>query len=363
MIVSLPQDNASLPASRFVGTPLVPAPPILVSSLAARLGVAAVCLFALSACTSFQKTTPLSPESEAILNDPNAKLPTVVAATAANSSIPVLVNDQPITAYDINQRYRLLRLGGGKTDQKGATEDLINETLEMLEAQRRGVTIADARVDGAFASIAQNVKMSPKQLSAALAAQGIQDTSLKKRLRAQMSWQVLVQQRTQQKATVSNEDLATAITAQGGNADASKITQMTLQQIIFVVPKGSAPGVYSQRKSEAEAFRQRFAGCDKSLEQAKTLRGVVVKDIGRRDSTDLVGPQGEAIAKTPAGKTAPPSQTDAGIEVVAVCSTRDIQSTAAVRSEVEDQLLLKQSADLGKDYLKELRDRAIIEYR
>ena len=49
--------------------------------------------------------------------------------------------------------------------------------------------------------------------------------------------------------------------------------------------------------------------------------------------------------------------------MIAVCTTRDIQSTAAVRSEVEDQLLLKQSADLGKDYLKELRDRAIIEYR
>ena len=338
-------------------------PAVRSSSLLGRLGVAAVCLVALSACTSFEKAAPLSPESEALLNDPNAKLPTVVSTTAANSSIPVLVNDEPITAYDIDQRYRLLRLGGGKTDKKGATDDLINETLEMLEAQRQGVRIADAQVDGAYGSIAQNVKMSPKQLTAALAAQGIQDVSLKKRLRAQMSWQVLVKRRTQQKATVSNEDLATAISAKGGEADASKVTQMTLQQIIFVVPKGSAPGVYSQRKAEAEAFRQRFAGCDKSFEQAKALRGVVVKDVGRRDSTDLVGPEGEAIAKTPAGKTAPPSQTNDGIELIAICSTHDIQSTAAVRSEVEDQLLIKQSADLGKDYLKELRDRAIIEYR
>ncbi len=233
----------------------------------------------------------------------------------------------------------------------------------MLEAQRQGVSIPDAQVDNAYGSIAQNVKMSPKQLTAALAGQGIQDVSLKKRLRAQMSWQVLVKRRTQQKATVSNEDLATAISAKGGEADASKVTQMTLQQIIFVVPKGSAPGVYNQRKGEAEAFRQRFAGCDKSFEQAKALRGVVVKDVGRRNSTDLVGPEGEAIAKTPAGKTAPPSQTNDGIELIAVCSTHDIQSTAAARAEVEDQLLLKQSADLGKDYLKELRDRAIIEYR
>ena len=68
----------------------------------------------------FDRKPALSPESAALLDDPNAKLPTVVTTTAANSSIPVLVNDVPITAYDINQRYRLLRLGGGKADQKGA---------------------------------------------------------------------------------------------------------------------------------------------------------------------------------------------------------------------------------------------------
>jgi hypothetical protein len=34
-----------------------------------------------------------------------------------------------------------------------------------------------------------------------------------------------------------------------------------------------------------------------------------------------------------------------------------------VRADVENSLYLKQAEGLGKDYLKELRDRAIIEYR
>ena len=96
---------------------------------------------------------------------------------------------------------------------------------------------------------------------------------------------------------------------------------------------------------------------------AQKLRGVVVKDMGRRDSTQLEGPDGEAIQKVPAGKTAPAVQTKQGIEIVAVCATRDIQSTSAARADVENSLYLKQAEGLGKDYLKELRDRAIIEYR
>jgi peptidyl-prolyl cis-trans isomerase SurA len=283
--------------------------------------------------------------------------------TISNSSIPILVNDVPITAYDISQRLKLMRLGGAKgATQKAAIEELIDETLEMIEAERRGVAVPDGQANAAFASIASRVKMSPDQFARALGSQGVDASSLKKRLKAQIAWQQLVQRRTQLKASVKTEDVTAAL-LEKGNPDAMTIREFTLQQIVFVVPSGSPPGVYVQRKREAEAFRQRFPGCERSLDEAKKLRGVVVKDIGRRDSTQLDGPEGEAIQKVAAGKTAPATQTKQGIEIIAVCSTRDIQSTSAVRADVENSLYLKQAEGLGKDYLKELRDRAIIEYR
>ena len=214
----------------------------------------------------------------------------------------------------------------------------------------------------AFTSIGARLKLSPAALTKALGSEGIQATSLKKRLEAQMSWQALVQQRTQQKASVKREDVTAALNAKG-DPNALTINEYTLQRIIFVVPSGSSAGAYAQRRNEASAFRQRFPGCDESLAKAKLLRGVVVKDIGRRDSTQLAGPDGDAIQKTAVGATAPPTQTDQGIELIAVCASKAIQSSAAARTEVENGLYLKQAQDLGKDYLKELRDRAIIEYR
>ena len=80
-------------------------------------------------------------------------------------------------------------------------------------------------------------------------------------------------------------------------------------------------------------------------------------------SNELTGPEGKMVQDT-AGR-----QDDAAVagrpghQLVAVCSKRDIKSNAAARTEIEQKLTFEQSKDLGKDYLKELRDKAIIEYR
>lgn len=280
----------------------------------------------------------------------------------SNKSIPIVVNGVPITSYDINQRVRLMRLGGGSASTKTAADELIDETLQDLEGQRRGISVSEGTINSAFGQIASNLKLSPAQLTQALRGEGIEPETLKRRLRGQMVWQQLVQQRTQQRGAVRQDDVLAALREKG---DPQSITtkEFILQQIVFVVPAGSSANLYSQRRSEANAFRQRYRGCGEALEQAKALRGVVVKDIGRRDSSQLQGADGEAIAKTAVGKTAPPMQTDQGIELIAVCSVKEIQSTAIARAEVENSLYLRQAEGLGKDYLQELRDRAIIEYR
>jgi peptidyl-prolyl cis-trans isomerase SurA len=323
------------------------------------------CAVALSACTNSGGGWFGSESASAATATPPAPqtATTPLAKTVAHTSIPALVNDVPITEYDVNQRMRLDRLGnGGKPASRQAVlDELIDELVEAIEGQRQNIGIPDQQVDGAFANIAQHVKMTPAGLTKALASEGIDAKSLKKRLRAQMLWQALVQRRTAAKATVTNQAVKEALAAKG-NANPTT-TEYRLQQIIFVVPHGSGAAVAAQRRSQAIAFRQRFSGCEGSIEQAKQLRDVVVKDMGRRMASDLTGPQGEAVLKTKVGDTTPPLTTDDGISLIAVCATHDVQSTAQVRTEVENNLYIKQAADLGKDYLKELRDRAIIERR
>jgi peptidyl-prolyl cis-trans isomerase SurA len=285
-----------------------------------------------------------------------------LAPADADSSIRVLVNDQPITSYDISQRARLMTLAGEKGGEKAATDQLIDEAIEMQDAKRLGLAIPDAQVDAAFASIAQNLKLSPDKFEKALAAQNVEAATLKKRLRAQIIWHQLIKARVAHDAAVKPSDVTAALFAEG-SPDTITTKELTLQQILFVVPKGSSTGYVVQRRREAESYRLRFTGCDHSIEEAKSLTDVTVRNIGRRDTSQLTGPRGEEVKKLAAGKTSSPEQTDLGIEVVAVCSIREIQSNAAARSEIEAKLAGEQSTGIGKDYLKQLHDKAVIEYR
>jgi peptidyl-prolyl cis-trans isomerase SurA len=329
--------------------------------LCARIAAAALMASVVAACSSLPNPFDRNANAEVTIPPPEEQK-VDAGKIGGSNAIPVLVNDVPITRYDITQRTRLMAIAGVKGGEKAATDELINEALQMGEAQRRGLRVSAERINDAYAGIAGGLKMTPTQLTQALGGEGIDAATLKRRLEAQISWQQLVAARAQATGQVKASDVTEALLAKG-DPTALTLKEYVLQQIVFVVPSGSSAGQYDQRRREAEAFRQRFQGCDKSLDQAKTLRGVVVKDIGRRDASQLGGSDGEAIRNTAAGKTTRPSQTPQGIEMIAVCSVREVQSAAAARVEVENQLFLKQSADLGKDYLKELRDHATIVYR
>ena len=145
--------------------------------------------------------------------------------------------------------------------------------------------------------------------------------------------------------------------------DKLETTEFTLQQILFVVPKGSSAGYFAQRRREAEGFRLRFAGCDKSLELAKGLKDVVVRNIGRRVANELTGDDGKEVRDTPVGKTTHPVQVDQGVTLVAVCATRSVKGDAVARTDIESKLMAEQTKGVGDEYLKELRGKAIIQYR
>jgi peptidyl-prolyl cis-trans isomerase SurA len=284
------------------------------------------------------------------------------AAVRADSTIKVLVNDEAITSYDVAQRTSLMALAGEKGGAKLALDQLIDEAVEISEAKKRGFVAPDARVSAAYASIAGNMKLTPDALSKALQSRGVSPDALKRRLKVQISWQQLMQARNRFEVSVKPSDVTAQLLAKG-SPDNMSTTEFILQQIIFVIPAGSSAGYITQRRREAEAFRIRFQGCDTSVELAKGLKDVLVRPFGRHMSNDLTGPDGKMVQDTPVGKTTKPTQLDQGITLVAVCSKRDIKSNAAARTEIEQKLAFEQGKDLGKDYLKELRGKAVIEYR
>src|SRR5258707_15226994 len=73
--------------------------------------------------------------------------------------VAVLVNGDPITEYDIEQRSKLMMLGnqGQKPTRQALVEELINERLKIQLLKRYAIPDVDKDVDNAYANMARRM--------------------------------------------------------------------------------------------------------------------------------------------------------------------------------------------------------------
>ncbi|MEZ5839298.1 MAG: SurA N-terminal domain-containing protein [Hyphomicrobiales bacterium] len=287
-----------------------------------------------------------------------------VAATGASAqvSIKALVNDEPITSFDVAQRSRLMALSGQGGSEKKALEELIDERLQVQEATRRNVAVSDSEVESAFSTIAQRSKISTAQLSQALRARGVDPSTLKDRIRAALAWRQVVQARFRATIQVREQDVVAALQKKGEEKKI-KATEFTLKQVIFVIPGNASGGLKEQRRREAEALRSRFSSCANSLEIVKGLRDVAVRDLGKRTSTELSPDMAKTLSETAVGKLTKPQVEPGGVNMIAVCDKKEIVSEAAAQDELKNEMMSEEGEILARRYIRDLRQDAVIEYR
>ena len=283
----------------------------------------------------------------------------------AASEVSVVVNRQPITSYQIRQRaaFMKLRRETGNITQK-ATDELITESLKKQEVARRGINIPESAVDEAFGKFAQDNKLTTDQLGQVLSRAGFSTQAFKDYIRVQMGWGQAVQARMRTKDKLSEQDVVQRMLAQGGKKPTT--TEYTLQQVIFVIPNGKQAAMQGARTSEANAFRSRFQSCDRSYDQAKQLRDVTVRDLGRVAQPELPPRwKDDVTAISNGGRTTPVKATERGVEFLAVCSTKSISDDIAAAMVFQSRDLEKLGKEKEPDaaYLKDLRDNAQIARR
>lgn len=282
----------------------------------------------------------------------------------AQTRIELVVNDEPITNYAIDQRARLVKLtgGGGRNPRSEAQEQLIEETLQMQEAKRNGVRVPDAQVNSAFADIAQRVKLSPSNFEKALLQNGVNPQTLKDRLRTQIAWAQVVRSRYSSSRSLTEQDLIATLREKGSDA-AKDTTEYQLDRVIVVVPKSASGGEVSRAQAKARQLRSRFTSCADGLALARELQGVVVKSVGRRLANELPDNMQETIAETSVGRLTPPEKSDEGYVMIAVCAKETVQSTEAAIQEVQQEIAGEEGELFSRQYLRNLRKDAVIERR
>lgn len=286
-------------------------------------------------------------------------------ATVAEAAIKVIVNDVPITDYDITQRARLITLTerkGAAAARRQAQQELIDDQIKLSEAKRVGVTASTSEVDNAFNNIARNVKLSPSQLVKALGQGGVKADTLKARLKAQITWNKLVRGRFGGSLEVDESDIIAALKKTDEEKRQSSI-EYDLKRVIVVVPKKSSNSFKAQRKREINQLRKSFNSCDEMGAVLGQYKEVVVQPIGRRLETELPPNVLEEATKLGVGKLTSPSPTPVGFELIAICGKREIASDLAMRTKLENELRAKDGESKARRYLMDAKRRSTIIYR
>ena len=286
-----------------------------------------------------------------------------ITPRAEAQTVVVVVNGDPITNFDVEQRSKLMELATHKPPaRQEVLDELLNEKLKIQLLKRYAIEGVDKDVDQAYANMARRMHVTPSQFADNLDKQGVKPETLKSRMKAEIIWSQIVRARYQSAFQFSDADVKARLAAKNPEDAAAVGYDYTLRPILFVVPRGSQPAAFEARAKDAEALRARFQSCEQGIPLARGLGSVAVRSPAAKSSADLPAPLRSVLDKTEVGHLTPPEATTEGIQVYAVCSKKQSESTPA-QKEMRDAMYSEAFETQAKKFLKELRSQAMIEYR
>jgi len=287
----------------------------------------------------------------------------LMAATAARAQqIVVIVNGEPITALDVDQRSKLTQLSTHKVPpRQEVIDELINEKLKLREAKKFGLEITASEVDTAYASMAGRMRFTADQLTQQLARSGVNVSTLKARIKADIAWAQIVRGRYQASLQIGEKDILSAMDTK---SDDTVGYDYTMRPILFLVPTGSPEAFIDGRKREAEALRGRFQGCEEGIAFARALKDVAVREQVVRSSADIPAELRKVLEGIEVGRLTPPEITKFGVEMFAICAKKESSAdNLPGKRQAKENLMAKRYEQRSKQYLQEIRRGAMLEYK
>jgi peptidyl-prolyl cis-trans isomerase SurA len=279
-------------------------------------------------------------------------------------TVAVMVNGEPITNYDIEQRSKLDFLTTHKpADRQQVISELIDEKVKIREAKKFGVDPGSSDMDQAYASMSSRMHITPDQLTKTLEAHGIRPDTLKERIKTDMVWSSLIRGRFKESLQVGEKEVAAAAGESGDDKPDSESFEYKMRPIILIVPRGSENSVVEGRRKEAEALRGRVQTCDEANSFFKSMQNAAIRESVTKTSADLPAPLREMLDKTPIGHLTEPEVTKQGVEMVALCARNPTKIDTPKKKEIRDKMFAEKYQAKSNAYLQEIRKAAMIEYR
>lgn len=286
---------------------------------------------------------------------------------AAASEVRVLVNNKPITDFDIDQQIRMTRLieGGRTISRDQALQEMIDQRVMQAAAERYRVRISDQEVNARISAVAANTPLNTRErfLQALQSEMGIRARTVEEYIRTQMAWGEIVRALRARELQVSEREVDMFLTQKNEGADQGEVTEYLIQQIVVVVPGSANANQRAELRRQAENVRTRFTSCEDMARQRGALQSVVIRDVGWRNEGTLTEEELGRLRNVAINKTSAVFNSEFGFEILAVCNTRSSNDNVRARREAENSLQMERGGMVAEKLLRDMRANAIIQYR
>ncbi len=144
--------------------------------------------------------------------------------------------------------------------------------------------------------------------------------------------------------------------------DGASASLVQIKQVMIELPETATDADVAAASQRLEALRPQLT-CDTMLARATSEQGLLGADLGEADVQNLA-PQFQQVARSAeVGSVSTPVRTPLGVHLLGVCGRRVGGTEAPNPQEVENTLFRQNLATLGRRYMRDLREDALIEYK
>jgi peptidyl-prolyl cis-trans isomerase SurA len=246
-----------------------------------------------------------------------------------SEGVAAVVNDYPITSFDLRQRalFTLATTGAQITEETfrqaagQALNALINERLQLQEAVRFKQEMDDPEVDRYVARQAQENNSTVQEFYAELAQIGVSANSYRDRIRAEILWQRIVNGRFNSRVRISDQRVSDMLAQIVANAEKP---QFQISEIFLEVTDPSEiPGTMAGAETLISQMRGGVPFPVQAQEYSFAPSAAAGGDLGWVTLGDLRPEVAAVVAQMPAGQISAPIAVDGGVMIIGLRQKRD----------------------------------------
>ena len=236
-------------------------------------------------------------------------------------------------------------------------ERLIVESLQVQEAERRGVTVDDETLTRAVSEFARENNMSIEQFAQRLQADGRNYIEFREQIRKEMLMQRLQRGIVNRRVAISEQEIEDLLSSPYYKELLSD--EFRVGHILLTVADGADEGTWERARGEADTIVTDLrAGADfaeTAIAKSSGSRALEGGDLGWRKAAALPSLFAEQVLELDVGEVAEPIESGSGIHIVKLLEQRG----AGVQT--EQQALLRHILVMPSEIRTETQTRALIQ--